>query len=61
MTKVLELPEFVYKDGMPKVQVGCGGIKSGLDTKSTAFLESVNQLSLYQDFLGAAPYQLEII
>jgi hypothetical protein len=60
MTQFLELPELVYQNGMPEMQVRGCRIKTGLYTKSPAFLESLNQFGFNQDLLGTTPDQPEI-
>jgi hypothetical protein len=60
MAQFLELPELVYQNGMPEMQVRGRGIKTGLYTKSPAILQSLNQLGFNEDLLGATPDQPEI-
>ena len=51
MSKLLEMAQFVYQDGMPQVQIGCRRIKAGFDAQRPPGPEFFNQLGLDEKFI----------
>ncbi len=54
MSALLELPHLVQQHGVSQVQVGRGGIESGLDAQRTLLRQLADEFCLGQDFVGAA-------
>ena len=55
MAQFLELLHFVEQHGMPQVQIGGGGVESGLDAERPALGQALDQ-RLFRDELGGASF-----